>query len=309
MASAFWDDAGLLFYGSVPWGNERRILLIDIATGEIRESVVAPRCRFAGHTARTVVVRVSEGDESSLCALDRATLDELWRCPADPSLVVCPSIGERYLIATESGLRLRCLDAVTGKLVWEFEPPGDELARKPLDRGNRIGTGFPSVAIAGDRVIVTTIEGKVHALSGETGELLAVETPPFRGPYLLTDTAVFFLQAFGLSEFDHREMREVERIEFRSEVEPLYQGNRPTVNAFWLTEESVIWTTMHGALMAVSRRPGPGNRRRTWMEDLGALMPIGVSPLGWGDYLYYSAVTRDHLGFGGLHCYGASALE
>ena len=75
------------------------------------------------------------------------------------------------------------------------------------------------------------------------------------------------------------------------------------MNAFWLSEESVIWTTMHGALMAASRKPGPDGKRLTWCEEIpDALMPIAEPPIGHGDYLYLTRKGENPE----LYCYKSS---
>ncbi len=183
---------------------------------------------------------------------------------------------------------LLCLDARTGDVRWRFEAPPEAEG----DAGRRsqvIPAGFPSVTVVGDRVIVLTISFRVFILSLVTGEIIAQAKPPFSGWYVVTDSSIFFKQAFGLSEFDHRELREVDRIEYQAEVEPLYGDRQVSVNAFCLSEESVIWTTMHGALMGVSRKPVQSERRVTWCHDLpGALMPLAEAPVVHGGYLYFT---------------------
>jgi hypothetical protein len=112
--------------------------------------------------------------------------------------------------------------------------------------------------------------------------------PPFPGINLVTATSIFFFQPFGLSEFDHRAMEEVSRIEFRKEVEPLYGSERPFPCAFWLTHESVIWTNLNGSLMGVSRNKAADGKRKVWIDRLpNAGTSIAEFPLAWGDYLYF----------------------
>ncbi len=301
------DD--ILLYGGVPWPKEEHLVAFDLKTGAVRKTAPVPHYAFfVGLTGSTVAMRVKEAENQyAVCVFDRRTLKEIWRRPSHPELSHAPSAGERYLAPTKFGLSLQCLDAATGTCLWEFAPPGGDPKIKPPLQPNRIGGGFPSVAVAGERVIVTTFQEEVFSLAVENGEQLAHGKPPFRGAYLVTATSMFFAQAYGLSEFDHHQMREVSRVEYRREVEPLYKGQPPTVNGFWLTEDSVIWTTMHGAFMGVGRTP-EGGKRVTWGSDVDALMPIGQSPLGHGDYLYYSVVARDRESpQSGLHCYRSSA--
>ncbi len=210
----------------------------------------------------------------------------LWSREATPGHVV--SGGDRLILSENFERRLVCIDAKTGAVIWQFEAPpqgaGDEARRSQV-----IAAGFPSVRVAGSRVVVITMNFRVFVLSVDSGKILDLGRPTFVGCYEVTESSIFFKQPFGLSEFDHRSLKEVDRVEYETAVAPLYRGMQPTVNAFCLTEESVVWTTMHGALMGVSRKPGPDGRRVTWCEEIpGALMPLAEAPVPHGDYLYYT---------------------
>lgn len=210
----------------------------------------------------------------------------IWKRETLPSHIRLS--GQRLLLTERFDRQLVCLDASSGAERWCFEAPpegkGDDALRSQI-----IPAGFPSVTVVGDRVIVLTMGFRIFVLLLETGEVLSRAKPPFAGWYLVTDTSIFFKQAFGLSEFDHRELKEVDRIEYRADVEPLYQGRQVSVNAFCLSEESVIWTTGHGALMGVSRKPGPDGRRVTWSHEIpGAIMPFAEPPTLHGNYLYFT---------------------
>jgi hypothetical protein len=143
------------------------------------------------------------------------------------------------------------------------------------------------VVVVGERVLVYPMTGLVYILSLGDGTVLAEVRPPFQGLKLTTERSIFFMSSAGLSEFDHRDLREVDRIDYRECVEPLYKGNRPTVAGYTLTEESVIWCASHGALMGVSRRPGPDGRRATWVHEGLGSPPIAATPLVFGDHLYW----------------------
>ncbi len=208
----------------------------------------------------------------------------LWRRETLPGHVLVAS--DRVLITEKRDRQLACLDAQVGTELWRFEAPpeGEEDAGR---RSQIIPAGSPSVTVVGEHVIVLTMNFRVIILSLETGEVLGQARAPYPGWYVVTDSSVFFKQAFGLSEFDHRVLKEIDRIEYRAEVEPLYQGKQISVNAFCISEESVIWTTMHGALMGISRKPGPDGERVTWCHEVpGALMPLAEAPVVYGDHLY-----------------------
>lgn len=215
----------------------------------------------------------------------------LWNREATPGHVV--SCGDRLIVSENLERRLVCIDARTGSEIWQFEAT-PEGAGDDAHRSQVILTGFPSVRVTGSRVVVITMNFRVFVLSLDTGRILNQGRPSSSGCYEVTESSIFFKQPFGLSEFDHREFKEVARIEYEADVAPLYKGRQATVNAFCLTEESVIWTTMHGALMGVSRKPGPDGRRATWCEEIpGALMPLAEAPIPYGDYLYFTKKGSD----------------
>jgi hypothetical protein len=158
------------------------------------------------------------------------------------------------------------------------------------------------VALIDREVILLTTSPRVYRLGLDRGDVLASGQPPVWGCYLVTDSAIFFKQPHLLSEFDYRQMRETSRTEYRTEVESLYGANNPMVAGFCLTEQSIVWTTMDGSLMAVSRDVGSGGKRRCWTERIGGIMPLGVPPAAFGDYLYCAPLAA-----GGLFCYRSVA--
>lgn len=195
---------------------------------------------------------------------------------------------DQVLLSDNFERRLLCVDARTGAERWSFEA----TARGVGDVGRRsqiMPAGLPSVTIVGDRVIVITLGGRVVVLALATGDVIAEALVPYAGCYAVTDTSIFFKQAFRMAEFDHRTMVEVDRLEYRADVEPLYGRNEPTVNAVCISDASVVWTTMHGALMAVSRKPGQSGKHTVWSELIpGALMPLGDAPVTYDRYLYFT---------------------
>jgi outer membrane protein assembly factor BamB len=196
--------------------------------------------------------------------------------------------GGLVLLTENLDRELVAVNRADGNEQWRFEAPAEGDGESGR-RSQVIPAAFPSVTVVGDRVIVLTMNFRVFVLSLATGEVIAQAKPAFPGWYVVTDRSIFFKQAFGLSEFDHRELKEVDRIQYRAEVEPLYKGQQVTVNAFCLSEQSVIWTTMHGALMGVSRKPGVDGRRATWCYEIpGGVMPLAEAPVAYGDYLYFT---------------------
>jgi hypothetical protein len=308
-SSGLYVSGSIVFFGPAVAGRKGELVLVRLADGILCGRVRTSEGRVIGGTDRTILIATYARPSAQIVCLDKAKLKEEWRRPAHAQ-VSAASAGETYLVPTRLGMTLECLHAETGELVWQFEPPGADSSLKPIDRVNRMGPGSPSVAVAGDRVVVTTLEPRVYALSLDNGEVLGVGVPPFSGSLQVTDTSIFFAQPFGLSEFDHREMKEVDRIEYRREVAPLYRLNAPSLHGFVVTDESVVWTTMHGAFMGVSRRPGEDGRRRTWVDEVpGAIMPIGRSPVAHHGYIYYAAMSLGDENVSGLYAYTSSSEE
>ncbi len=273
-----WDDLVLT-------RNARALYWCELATGREIRATEGPRGTIQAVTESVVLLYVS-GD-TAYHAIDR-TGRVLWRHSCGPWLA--RSSGQRILIAEEFGRRLRCIRAETGSTSWLFEVP-------PRGGGgpqqNEIVIGDPGVAIVEQEVIVTLRDGRVLVLDLEGGELLRAGEPPAFGNFVVTRDWLYFQQPYALSQYDYRQMAEVSRIEYEREIAPLYRNQPATSNAFCLSEHAIIWTTMHGALLGVSRE-STGNRRAAWSDDLhGYLMPFAVPPVVYGNYLYYSPMGNE----------------
>jgi hypothetical protein len=84
-------------------------------------------------------------------------------------------------------------------------------------------------------------------------------------------------------------MKEVDRLEFKEELEAFHSGSRRMENAFCVTQDSIIWTMEYGTFLGVSREKGADGKRRIWVEEVpGALMPKAGPPIVNGLYLYYT---------------------
>jgi hypothetical protein len=228
----------------------------------------------------------------------------LWRHGSFGSIIPTPGI---CLIRENLGESLAALAESSGNLLWRFSASktGD---RGPRDISNEISSGLPSVVVLGDRVIVIVVDGRVFSLDRRTGEVLSQGRTPVNGSFQVTATSIFFAQPFCFSEFDHRLMCEVNRLEYREHVEPLYGKQPRTLNAFCFSEESIIWTTGHGALLGISRKDSSLGKRATWMDQKNdVLMPMATPPLILGGYLYYRRMGTSTAPACGLLCYRGSS--
>jgi hypothetical protein len=246
-----------------------------------------------GVTGESYLIRNSGARE--VIAIDHGG-SVLWRRSSSPSHVVS-GVGT-YVLSEELGRRIVRLDARTGEVVWTFEIPDDRAPEAREERPPFVSAGLPSVALIGREVILLTTSPRVYRLGLDRGEVLASAQPPVWGVYLVTESSIYFKQPHLLSEFDHRQMREASRVEYRTELESLYGAKERMVAGFWLTEASIVWTTMQGSLMGASRDLGSDGKRRFWAEDVGGLMPLGVPPSVFRDYLYCAPRAT-----GALYCY------
>lgn len=260
-----------------PIGHEVR--KVSLATGATLEAVRIGDSLpgVAAVVAEGVIVRLDDWVFRSV-TWDGATA---WQRRIK-GRVVAEHSGLLFFVE-DQGRRASCVAIESGETVWSWAPAGAVKA------GARICTGFPGLVALDSGVLVRLWDGRMFLLGVSDGREIIAGHEREAGAFLVDSSSVFFKHPFGLVEFDYTQMREVRRIDYRIDVEPLYGGNAPTVNAFCLTEESVIWTTMHGVLMGVSRRPGPDGKRVTWKYEVpGAIMPIAEPPVAWGDYLYFT---------------------
>jgi hypothetical protein len=154
-------------------------------------------------------------------------------------------------------------------------------------------------------VIAKTSVG-IFRLSFETGELLSHATQPAPGFPLITKDSIFFLRPFSWSHVNLRTLKEIDRVEYRDDVLPLYENEKDLSPAggIWMTEESIVWTTLDGGLKAVSRQPGPGGKREIWRDHIpDAIVSIGERPVSDHEYLYVRV-----MGNGRLRCYRSARV-
>jgi hypothetical protein len=282
-------------------GQQRRILGFDKKSGQPTRSIEVPVDAFLfALSGSGPIMGDPRGD-----VLEGFDWDgkPLWRHNFGG---VIPTAGIS-LVTGKLNESLIAVDEFSGDVLWRFSAPktGDRSSR---DSTNHICAGYPGLVPIGERVLVTVLDGRVFSLDRRTGEVLSQGRTPVNGSFQVTPTSIFFAQPFCFSEFDHREMREVNRIEYRDEVQPLYGNHAPTLNAFCFSEEAVVWTTMHGALMGISREPCSPGKRTTWIEQKAhVLMPLAVPPLIWGNYMYFRQ-TSDSVEYPcGLLCYRGSS--
>lgn len=216
-----------------------------------------------------------------------------WRRSSLPNHVLLD--GERTFLVDEIGCRLVCLDSTSGADKWELRAP--EERKQPTDW---FLAGFPSIAIVRGHLIVIGRDGRVQVVDRETGAIKAMVMPPYIGSFLVSETSVYFFRLSGWSELDLTTLRETARQEYDAEV--AHMQGRVLPAAYWISEESVLWTTLGGQVMGVSRFPDESGKRVWWSDDLKSTLAIAEPPVHEGGYLYVG--TKGRPGSAGeLICY------
>jgi hypothetical protein len=197
--------------------------------------------------------------------------------------------GEAFYVSTERHRRLRSCDATTGASRWSWQVP---VIQGPTEC-QRILSWGSGVVPMGDNVLVRVWDGRVVRLSASDGSVGFEGRLPAAPACLVTRDGLLLKTPFATATYDH-DLHLRELLDYRAEVEPLYGGQPPTVNAFCVTSKAVFWTTMQAVLMGVSRRAAERGRRAAWSVHIpGAIMPIAEPPIAWGPYLYLTKKGED----------------
>lgn len=265
------------------WGNLRR-LGDGVVSGPTREDVLtryAPTGEVLGEVRVKGYLQAAD-EECVVTSADRELVatewsgKERWRRPMLPGHVLLHQ--GRAFIVHEIGRTLVCLDGASGTDEWELRAPQDR--KQPNDW---YLAGFPSVAIAGGELVVIGRDGRVQLVDQATGAVKGMVTPPYLGSFLVSETDVYFFRLAGWSRLDLATLTEVARAEYDHEVTHMKGRVLPT--AFWISEESIFFTTMAGEVMGVSREADAAGRR-WWSDEVGGIMPIAEPPVHESGWLY-----------------------
>jgi len=114
-----------------------------------------------------------DGSEQHYSPLDEITLQNVgqlnlaWHFDLEPGFTVStPVAAEGKVFITTGHSRIRALDAVTGKLLWEYDAKTREIALSPL----HVSWGNKGIAYWNGRVFVATTDGRVIALDAKSGK-------------------------------------------------------------------------------------------------------------------------------------------
>ena len=275
----------------------------ELQTGTIKRSIEThSEASLVGSSEHNILLMSI--DDRVLVAFDWSG-KETWKWKYQGYCNVL-STPETYVVV-EMGTKLHGIDAISGKDLWQFEAEktGD---KGPQDHSSNLTPAFPSVVMLNGQLMIIVGDGRVFKRDLTTGELIKTGQTPFRGPFQVSEESVFILNKFecAFTEFNHLLMEEVNREDLKKELEQLFEGRNPLINALLVTEESLIWTTMEGTFMGLERQAKQGKRRLAWKDSLGVLMPIGVSPKASNGYMYYRAISLRVEVRIGLVCYRSS---
>ncbi|MGK2926804.1 MAG: PQQ-dependent dehydrogenase, methanol/ethanol family [Lysobacterales bacterium] len=111
--------------------------------------------------------RFSPLTEINVESVGELQVDWYLDLPRDVSLVSTPLVIDGVMYFSGTMNVVRAVDAVTGELLWEFDPKvGEHLARKRQ-------AGFVSsrgITFYGDRVFAATFDGRLIAIDAKTGQ-------------------------------------------------------------------------------------------------------------------------------------------
>ncbi len=138
---------------------------------------------WLAHGADAAETRFSALEQITDANVDRLGLAWHYDTGTFRGLQATPLVAGRTLYATASWSVVFALDAVTGDLLWEWDPRVDRShgGRVCCDVVNR------GVALRDDRVYVGVLDGRLAALDAATGRLLwEVQTTDPDQPYAIT---------------------------------------------------------------------------------------------------------------------------
>ncbi|MGE0485523.1 MAG: PQQ-dependent dehydrogenase, methanol/ethanol family [Gammaproteobacteria bacterium] len=126
-------------------------------------------------------------DENSV---KRLGVEWVLELPGDRSLVATPLVVDGVIYFTGSYSKTRAVDAKTGKLLWEYDPKSIEHAG---DRLRVMWDQNKGPAVWEDKLIISTIDGRLVGLNRHTGEKVweTMTIDPRRSYYITGAPKIF----------------------------------------------------------------------------------------------------------------------
>ena len=134
--------------------------------------------------------RYSPLTEINTESVARLGVEWVMELPGDRSLVATPIVVDGVIYFTGSFSKTRAVEAKTGKLLWEYDPQAIEHAG---DRLRIMWDQNKGPAVWGDKLIISTIDGRLVGLNRHTGEKVweTMTIDPRRAYYITGAPKVF----------------------------------------------------------------------------------------------------------------------
>jgi quinohemoprotein ethanol dehydrogenase len=174
------DEGGMRNHRSnplnVPHGKQRICIAARVALPALALGLSLAACKSANREATTDADWPNfgrDGSEQHYSPLDAVKLSNVgdlrlaWHYDLEPGFTVStPVAAEGKVFITTGHSHIRALDAVSGKLLWEYDAKTREIAQSPL----HMSWGNKGLAYSNGRVFVATTDGRVIALDAGSGK-------------------------------------------------------------------------------------------------------------------------------------------
>jgi hypothetical protein len=242
------------------------IVIIDVASGEVTARLPCTDGEITAVTAHGALVSSNE----SLTMVDVASGRRSWSVPCEAPYVACDQTSAYLRVGLHD--ELACVDLSSGARLWQFKAESEGIGRAARDSQEVHDYGAVM-----DAVIVVTRSGRVYKLDRRTGRPEVVATTPIRGIPLLAESSLFLFGRDVLLEFQLADMKA------GMQTDLTRARASGAVASYAVSEQAVVWTTMNGAVWAISRR----DPRVSWQDDLSPVVfSTAQPPIIWDDFLY-----------------------
>lgn len=112
--------------------------------------------------------RVYMAADSSICALDASTGEQVWEYKLPSIALSSPAVSGSRIFVGAGHDKMLAINTADGKEVWSFQAGRSRIGLVPYDRKD--GAVVSSPAVSGDTVYFGGADGVFYALNAETGE-------------------------------------------------------------------------------------------------------------------------------------------
>jgi hypothetical protein len=227
---------GKVFLGPV----DGDILVIDVASGELLSRIPY---EGAGQVKSVTPYGVLIGSASGLALIDFDSGRKAWSRPCKFSDAACDDDAAFLRLGPHD--EVACVDLKTGEERWLFraEPEGVDPTQSHV---------VHDYGVVADAVVVVTRVGRIHKLDRRTGRSIATSMPQVSGMPLVTENSVFLFRPDALLELRVSDMTDT----ILTDLTTASKVHKPfsAAASYALSEHAIVWTTVSGAVRAISRR-------------------------------------------------------